>query len=120
MDRVPKYFPIADCREGFYSVFTALNDGTGVSISRLRSIVAFNVPPSQLWCLKTSPEDCPCGNKRTHIEGVNAPLGTIVNDFNGECRYLKAGDPSSSPSVSLTVRNSFDCLLFIWCLIIPG
>ena len=38
VDRLPEYFPIADCREGYNTGFTAVQDDSGVYSVKIQGI----------------------------------------------------------------------------------
>ena len=102
VDKLPNYFPLADCRDGYRTGFKANDDDT-VSIKRLyvsEPLHIKNVDASQLWCLDQGHNECGCPtNYRGHVQTTTQ--GIIVNKNSvGSCKYLKA----NAESVSLTVR----------------
>ena len=107
VDRLPKVFPLADCREGYNTGLTVGSDNTTVSIEYLDiadPVSISNVHSSQLWCIHKKSEDCPCGGNQTrnHIElnekGKVRHMGT--------CKYLKAEPPTEYNNGSVTVTVS--------------
>ena len=107
VDRLPKVFPLADCREGYNTGLTVGSDNTTVSIEYLDitdPVSISNVHWSQLWCIHKRSEDCPCGGSQTrnHIE-LNAK-GKVRHM--GTCKYLKAEPPTEYNNGSVTVTVS--------------
>ena len=107
VDRLPKVFPLADCREGYNTGFTVGSDNTTVNIEYLDiadPVSISNVHSSQLWCIHKSSEDCPCGKDQTrnHIElnekGKVRHMGT--------CKYLKAEPPTEDRDGNVTLTVS--------------
>ena len=111
VDRLPKYFPIADCREGYNTGFKALEEGVSpqVSIANIditEPLGVWNVDPSQLWCLNTPSSPCSCSDSRGHIQDVGV-AGTIVNK--GTCKYLKAVKaPGAYLELTTVIMNHLD------------
>ena len=103
VDRLPKVFPIADCREGLNTGFTAFADNDSVTVSLLvieDPVSVNNVDLNQLWCIVTKKDPCNYGNcrisNRNHIETEEE--GMIRNI--GTCQYIKA-DPSQDGEVKM-------------------
>ena len=106
VDRLPKVFPIADCREGLNTGFTAVNDSVTVSSLIIEDPVSVNnVNLTQLWCIVTKEDPCtynncpkpnPEASNRNHIETEEE--GMIRNI--GTCQYMKA-DPSQDGEVKM-------------------
>ena len=111
VDRLPKVFPIADCREGLNTGFTAFDNNDSVIVSLLvieDPVSVNNVDLNQLWCIVTKEEPCNYGNctefilppsNRNHIETEDE--GMIRNI--GTCKYIKA-DPEQDGEVKMTVK----------------
>ena len=112
VDRLPKVFPIADCREGLNTGFTAFNDSDSVTVSPLviaDPVSVNNVDLNQLWCIVTKKDPCNYGNcrisNRNHIETEEE--GMIRNI--GTCQYIKA-DPSQDGEVKM-IAEVYQCKL---------
>ena len=112
VDRLPKVFPIADCREGLNTGFTASDADDSLIVSPLvieEPMSVNNVDPNQQWCIVSKEEPCNYGNcamralNRNHIESEDE--GIIRNI--GTCKYIKADpatiDPEQNGAVTMTV-----------------
>ena len=116
VDRLPKVFPIADCREGLNTGFTASDADDSLIVSPLvieepKSVN--NVDPNQQWCIVSKEEPCNYGNfamralNRNHIEAEDE--GMIRNI--GTCKYIKADpatiDPAQNGEVKMIVTVNY-------------
>jgi len=121
VDRLPKVFPIADCREGLNTGFTASDDDDSLIVSTLilgDPVSVNTVDLNQQWCIVSKEEPCNYGNcamralNRNHIESEDE--GIIRNI--GTCKYIKADpatiDPEQNGAVTMTndlsVATKFD------------
>ena len=108
VDRLPKVFPIADCREGLNTGFTAFDNNDSVIVSSLvieDPVSVNNVDLNQLWCIVNKEDLCTYNNctkpstNRNHIETEDE--GMIRNI--GTCQYIVA-DPEQDGAVKMTVK----------------
>merc|ERR1712110_898239 len=109
VDRLPEFFPIADCREGYNVGLTGDRVTRSVTIEQLNIQEPFgisNVDRSQKWCIIVSATDCTtiCPI-RNHAVGTGEE-GIIINQ--GTCLYLKATSPGENSPGELSLTYSPD------------